>query len=278
MTNPSSKNQIFFHLGLAKAASTFLQRQFFPTLSGIHFVKKKYFGKHRNTDFVSQHPNILFSFEFHKYLPVKLIEISKLYPEAKVILVFREHSSWLESKYRYHVRKHGKESFTAFFDLEDNRGVIRQEEVMYQQIIETVYTHFRQKPLFLNYHDLRKNPDRFFQPLCQYLGVELPTLPQRQTVNRAFNDKQIRYLLALNRVYPYAPLKSSVKMFNKIHYKFREFLLHSWAFLARFLPAKSPELPIIPTGIQDQIREFYKDDWAYCLSQVSRTTQNGQSP
>ena len=270
MFNPPKQPQIYFHSGLAKAASTMLQRQVFPLLSGITFINKKNYGLHRNQDFVNQHEKILFSFEFHKFLPQKLEEISRLYPEAKIILVFREHASWLESKYRYHVRKHGKESFEEYFDLEKDKGIIRQEEIVYRNIIETARSHFSHSPLCLNYHYLKENPDAFFQPLFDYLEVKPPILPQKgKVMNKAFSNKQIHYLLKLNRGYHYHPMQSSSKLWNKIHYKYREFLLHTWAFISQVFPDPNPGMPLVSAELKDRIQEMYREDWAYCMGEMA---------
>ena len=38
MTQQSSEKEVFFHVGLGKTATTYLQYQFFPKLRGIHYA------------------------------------------------------------------------------------------------------------------------------------------------------------------------------------------------------------------------------------------------
>ena len=131
--------RLFFHLGMPKTGSTYLQLVVFPRLKNTH-----YFGKRKLKDFhqiiqdISDEKPVLFSHELDLRLELHLERIGARYPDAQVILVFREHRSWINSKYRYYIRKHGYLTFDEYIDLKEDQGFIKKHQLSYKARIELV--------------------------------------------------------------------------------------------------------------------------------------------
>lgn len=260
--------EVFFHLGLKKTGSTYLQHIVFPNLKGINYYRKRLFEQHKGVLQELKPEKYLFTFEMDVDLEEFLEELHPKLPSAKIILVLRRHDSWITSKYKYHIRKFGNLTFEEYFDLENNTGFFKKEEMYFQKKLECIEKYFSEPPLILFYGDLRKQEEKMVKKLIKYLGVELDmqSLNElKQVVNGSFGEKQLKILRAFNKWYPYTASTNKNRILRKIHYKYREFLLHIVAFFARFVPAGwvSKE-PLIPDGALEKVRAFYANDWTYC--------------
>ncbi|NPA38061.1 MAG: hypothetical protein GXO47_14555, partial [Chlorobi bacterium] len=93
--------QIFFHTGLSKTASTFLQERVFPLFEGVEYIHRMY-RYNRVFDIISgtRKKKILISREFDKQFERELSRFSPKYPDIQVFIVLRRQDSWIASQYR----------------------------------------------------------------------------------------------------------------------------------------------------------------------------------
>lgn len=267
--------EVYFHLGLEKTGSTFLQSRVFNRLDGIKYHRKsrfKYLDKIISEDPNSKH---FFSFETDRELFNIADEVSRKLPDARVFLILRRADSWLSSKYNYHIRKHGRLSMSEFFDLDSDSGFWKQEEFYLKPKIEYLERAFKKQVLFLNYHELQSNPTQYVSRITNFLQCELRAGANLSKASKpAFSLKQNRILLAFNRAYPYAHLGSSSRFLNRLWYKYREFLLHIVAFLAQFVPGflVSKE-PLIDQRFLDRVKAHYAEDWKFAEGKTNVSVQ-----
>lgn len=258
----SNNPEVYFHLGLPKTASTYLQALVFPRLQGIAYFRKKYFNQFAEIIEQGEKDRYLFSCEFDKELGLKLELIAQNYPQAHILLVFRRQDQWISSKYKYYLRKHGHKSFTEFVDVAGTAGEWGRVDLLYRPKIEKVLELFEHPPLVLNFADLKQDQAAFTQRLTDYLGCTLPPFRNR-VVKKAFNLRQLLVVRQLNRRYRYHKLQSPSRFRNRLHYRYREYLLHTVAFFAQFWPASPDPEQLIPSQALTHIREAFADDWAY---------------
>ncbi len=266
-----SEPAVYFHLGFPKAASKLLQRKIFPLLKGIQFYKKRRFDDYPSIIGEAYNQPLLFSSEMDKQLIRYLKEILSVAPKAKIILVLREPSSWITSRYKYHIRKHGNLDFKEFIDIHNDTGFWKVEDLRFSKLLDQITELCSQKPLFLSYHLLRENPQKFINIILEYTNTQLPNDTDVTTplVNKAFNTRQLKILKRFNRFYKYSPAETSSKALNKVHYKYREFLLHAVAFLARLVPGSLVgKTALIDLDYLEELREFYREDWERCESHL----------
>lgn len=261
---------IYFHLGLPKVASTYLQRDIFPNLKGLKFYKKHKFKKYKEVDSSKLSTHTLFSSEMDRGLETTLNHILTLHPEARIILLIRSHEDWVLSRYKYHIRKFGSFSLEEFVDLEQNQGHWKTEELLFSKKIEYIQQKCKHQALVLNYALLKKDRAKFLELLTNYLGCPMEKDVNTTAVrNKSFSKKQLILLRRFNRAYPYKEMKSSSKLLNKLHYRYRQYLLHIMAYLYQFFPNRVANEELVDPDYLRRIQEFYQEDWQKCLSYVT---------
>ncbi len=255
--------ELFFHLGLPKTASTFLQVVAFPQLEGIHYFRKRKFKNFVALAKNSKAKKLLFTTESDRGFDKKLEAVISDFPNAKIIIVFRRQDKWIASKYKYYIRKHGHLKFNDFFDLERDNGFWKKEELHFSKYIDLVEKFTSHPPLVLTFDELKSDHNRFVNKIVQYLNIPPLKKPlENKVINKAFSDKQIILLRRFNTLYKYKAIKTKSNFLNKVHYKYREFLLHIVAFFSSLVPTSFIKNEVlIPSEKLHEIKKFYEEDW-----------------
>ncbi|MFW6043451.1 MAG: hypothetical protein ACOCPW_03755, partial [Marinilabiliaceae bacterium] len=151
--------RIFFHLGLPKTGSTFLQRRIFPYIPGIHFFKKHHFGKYRK---LKPRNGEKYFFTYEKDIDLKeaMDRIREKFPEnSYIILVFRPHYSWIVSKYKNYIRKFGHLNFDQYFSTTKKDCYLNIGPDFYSSTADYAKKLFNGRVLLLNYEELKQSPE-----------------------------------------------------------------------------------------------------------------------
>jgi len=232
--------EIYFHVGIPKTASTFLQRNVMPKFKGIQFVKKRNQRFHKQIVANSVSPKILFSCEFDRVLENELRTFAENYGNCHIIIVFRKQDAWIASRYRYHIHKNGHLSFDEFFNLEPNNGLWRIEDLEFYRKIQLIEKYFpNTKPLVLFQDDLKKDSWAFIDKLARYVGASYNLNEiKMQVVKKAYQDKQLYCVRGFNRMFRYNPNTFKIWILRKLHKRTREIFLHTVAAIAYLLPEK----------------------------------------
>ena len=273
MTQKQNKS-IFFHVGLPKAASTFLQRNVFPNFNGIHFIKKHDF-KHR--DRIIENPSchkILMSIELNLDAEggmAKLRDVAAKYPHAYPIIVLRKHGSWLKSKYKYYLRKHGDQQFDDYFDLNGD-GVLELDNLLFYpklKLLESLFTH---EPLVIFQEELKENPLAIIDMLADFMDATYKNQDiQIRHVKKSYSSRQLKAIRRFNRLYQYDHSSIRSKSLKFIYKKFSGFLLHSIAYIAWAFPYRTNHKePLIPQRKIQKVDEAFREDWDQCIRYVSK--------
>ena len=260
---------IFFHLGLPKTASTFLQRNVFPKFNDIQFIKKHDFIHRDRIIEKTGHRKILMSIELNPDAQgglEKLKDVSQKYPHTHPIIVLRRHGSWLKSKYKYYLRKHGTRNFDRYFDLKD-KGILETRNLMFYPKISLLEELFEPKPLVLFMEEIRENPYAVIDLLADYMGVTYDKdAIQIQTVKKSYSQEQLIKVRRFNRWYQYNHSNIQSKTRKFIYKKFSGLLLHSIAFFAPiFLKKEHEKETLIPGHKIEEVNEAFREDWEKCL-------------
>ena len=123
MTN-LDKN-IYFHVGISKTGSTFLQKRVFPRLSKITYIPTNKY--HRVFEEIKNcsSTKVLISREFDRQFEREVTLFSIKHRDATPIIVFRKHEDYLVSQYKRFVKNGFKGEIEDFFDLKNDNGFFK---------------------------------------------------------------------------------------------------------------------------------------------------------
>ncbi|REE05593.1 hypothetical protein [Marinoscillum furvescens] len=257
--------EIYFHVGLGKVASTWLQKKVFPKLKGL-----QYFGPHRYRKVKSLLPKagsgkVLVSREFDRQLEEELRDFGQHYPRFRVVVIFRRHDEWIASQYRRYVKNGWLGTFSDFYDLESDQGFWKRKELDYRMKIETIERISGQKPVVLIYDDLKNDPRAFVAALADSLGVKPPARLFTGKVHASYSEKQLKVLQAFcRRFIGRVPQGKSNKLLHWLTYKPYWAVNHLVLYGASFWPVSwMSSDPLIPEGQLEAVRTHFAEDWKY---------------
>lgn len=255
--------QIYFHVGLGKVASTYLQQRVFPRLEGIHYIPTgRYRASKRIIPGLSAE-KVLVSREFDRQFEEEVRWFTATYPEARVIILLRRHDDWIASQYRRHVKNGWYGSFEEFIDVEKDTGFWKKSDLLYKPKLDLIAECCQHPPLVLFYDDLKRDPQAFLGQLVGYMGVELPEGIPTGVVHGSFSDKQLKVLRAFCRKYiRRVPRSYKNKVLHWLLYRPVWAFYHLILYAARFFPSSwVPKGPLIDPHSLEKVRAEFDADW-----------------
>jgi hypothetical protein len=261
--------KVFFHMGLPKTASTFLQAKAFRKMPGIRYYKKHDFKRYK---FLTPERGQKYFFTYEKDVDLvdELDQIKEHFPDnAYIILVFRKHYKWIVSKYKNYIRKFGYLSFSDYFSMNRN-GVLNMGSFYYSDMAAEVEKRFGDRVLFLNFDDFKQSPFVFVKKIYDFIGLEDEVVIESHgVVKRSFSANQLVILWKFNNFYRYHRFITKYNVLNQIHYKYRHFLLHIVAFFARFVKVDTTNFKAELAEPKDIIEKEFSEDWERMLKKFA---------
>jgi len=263
----SDNKEVFFHVGLGKVASTYLQYKVFPKFSNICYIQRTRYWKAPELIKKSPHTKFLISREFDKYLEREAKFISSHFPDAKPILILRRHDSWIASQYRRYAKNGYPLSFTEFFDHKNDTGKWGMKELRFYDKIKILEKYFSNKPLVLFYDDMKEDTMGFIDRLASYMGVEYN--PKDISLGRkhiSYNEKQMKASMAVGK---HINIQPHIRLNNKVLDKLRHFYVASIRYITLYTALILPDSlftkeELLPKSMLQEIREYYQEDWEKC--------------
>lgn len=260
------EKKIFFHVGLSKTASTYLQEKVFPLFEGVEYIHRMYRYKRVFEIIEKSEKNIiLISREFDHQFEQELKRFAPKYPDIQIIIVFRRQDAWIASQYRRFFKNGHTIPFTDFFNLEENKGIFTKKDLYFTRYIETVENLFTKKPLVLLYDDLRKDPVAFFDYIAQIIGVSYDqTKVNLKSKHKSYSEKQLKALRAVSNIISLR--KDNIK--SPLLYQLKRFytniIRYSVLYISKVLPdSYFGKEPLIDPKDLKAVKEYFADDWKY---------------
>lgn len=239
--------KVYFHIGLHKTGSTFLQKEVFPNIPQNNF---KYIGGivDRFKELVYQDP-VFYNADHTRIQLEKLMDkdkinlisdenlsgdpqnggiyrssiIAKIYqcfPNAKIILFIRRQDNWAISNYRGSIRRGSNLSLENFFlpVLNPQKAWVRRypnptiELFKYYYFVDYIKNTFGEDGLLLlPYESLKENPTKIIKKICLFMNVDTP---KYKNIKRNYSWGRIRIfihrmfnLFFVNQQNPYGFIK-----------------------------------------------------------------------
>jgi hypothetical protein len=203
------------HIGLHKTATSFLQRRVFPRLEGVAFAGYPPMGGQTvklvarrarrdaplllSDENLSGHP---FRGRWIEEFEESVRGLALLFPEARVIVGFRAHGSWLVSVYKQYLNKGGTLTLREFLGFGDTPGIVRQQDTDFGRRLDLLEALFPGRVFVHTQEEIANALASFMGDLCAFLGVptlDVAALPTRRD-NVGVGGRQARLLRHLNRV------------------------------------------------------------------------------
>lgn len=257
------KPEIFFHVGLGKTASTYLQHSVFPHFKGIHYIPTNHYKKSLSIIEKGKHNRYLVSREFDRQFEDEVSKFCTVHPDAHIIVVFRRQDKWIASQYKRHVKGGFYKEFKDFLDVELNKGFWDRKELIFMDKIRVIEKYSKQKPLILFHEDL-SYPFSFISGIANYCKASFDknsvSVKPRHT---AWKERQL-HAVKWFRINCYrGEIKGGKNRWETwLYYRPWWLLFHFIMYAAILLPEKwIIKKPLIDQKDLDQVREWARDDW-----------------
>lgn len=269
-----SDTEIYFHVGVERTGTKYLQKSIFPSYQSLHFINKDRYHQAKEIILKKEHKRYLVSMELNlnSHFEVEVNDFLSAFPQARIIMVMRPLSGWLVSHYKRII----KNGFNIRFDeLWNTRkdSVFEPEEIKYMPKIDLLESRTLNKPLYLIHDDLRKNPLVFLKKLSDYVGEDFEeSTVSLKPVHTSYKTRQLKALrwvmkyLHISRSRPY-----SSDLRNRLYRIRVDFIRYLVMYIARLLPASVfPDKPLVSEQQKKEIQKYYLKDWEEVLNFINK--------
>ena len=263
------KTTIFFHVGLGKTGTTFLQDRFFPSLKGIDYLPRNKFYKAKDYIRNSQSPSILVSREFDQQLESEARKFADVFPDAKPIIVLRRPDSYIASQYRRAVKNGFTGEFTDFFNLQSDNGIFKMKDLEFDKQLQQLSAIFSNPAIVLFYEDMKSDLGDFLHQWLQILSAssDINRLNQRRK-HASYTEAQLLFLQGFsNRIDLRKRPRKSMDPLAFIARIIRAVFRYSILYVGRFY---TPSRQLINPSDLDAVERHYRAMWLDLCEQYKR--------
>lgn len=275
MTGSALSKQVYFHVGLGKTGTTYLQYEFFPRLKGIHYIQRTRYQRAYDIINNTSYPRYLVSREFDQQLAEEVARFSRHYPDAGVIIVLRRHDGWIASQYRRFAKNGIHVDFNTFFDIDNDQGLWKQSDLNFMAKLRIVEENFRHRPLVLFQEDLKDDPFGFYDKIAAYTCTQYDRNEiSLDAVHVSYSDKQLKAVRKLSKhLFPASETHSRKTLRGWLQWRRIQLTSYAIMYTALLLPdAWFDDIELIPKVQLDKIRDRFADDWAQCRAYAAEHT------
>lgn len=194
--------EIFIHLGLHKTGTTFFQKELFNKIDNLDMKFRKQFIYDISTK--SDKQKIIFTEEGYSVsMPHRrhefecdeaLLNLHKIFPNAKIIIGFRDKDSWLHSCYYQFIVSGG-----GFCSFEDYLRKYKDAVLDFDKYLLEIKSLWDDVFVY-DFEDLKNVPDVLIRNLCDFIGCDIPEYENKRH-NVSMNDNQLFFLKLINRMF-----------------------------------------------------------------------------
>ena len=273
MTERTTRHpEIFWHCGMMRTGTTYLQSSVFPLFEGLRYIGKDQYAD--RSRIVREHPSERFLVSFEVYQGgrgvAEIESFATRWPEARPILVLRRQGDWLRSEYKRLLKNGAVREFREVWDPENPAALYKPRDLRLGDRIACLEENFQSQPILLLYEDLRADGLCFIEHLARITGATF----RAQTVGLApkhvsYGDRELRAFRAVTK---YITLRREAPFKPVLAYKaqrlFRDLVRYLVLYGSRILPMGDHAL-VAPEVLQT-VDDYYRTDWDDCCERASR--------
>lgn len=270
-TATRSSSPLYFHIGLPKTGTTFLQREVFPKWRGVAYI---------DGDSKSDTLKSLLLGDFEKPVLISrewmakdliLRNLSELFPNSRLIIGFRKHYPRILSSYNQQIVGVPASSlpFEKFFDIE-NAEHREKPNLNYSKRIEFIERHFDHEPFVFLQEELSNNLEGLLKDLQAYIGGTSPDPSEVKKVlsNKALGYSQLQVIRRINRLFTSPRGSKGVLPYSPFTWQMRRLLMKTVRYT---IPSGTDLSSAMTDEHRRAISEYYADDWSYVVRYISNS-------
>lgn len=270
-------DHFFFHVGLHKTASTYLQKLVFPRWPDITYIR------HRNIEYflrLGDAERYLISCEGLSGATFATLEerclglsrLAQLFPGSHAIIGFRPHGGFMASLYSQYLRYGGSADFEGFFSLTgaQDQVIWRREDLCFRALIECLESSFGKPPFVFTMGELKADRDRLLTDLARFMGSSGPPAltGAQEAQNVSLGSWQGRLLRGINRR---AGVAHSPDGRNRPYRRLTRWRLDPKTLCHQVL-GRLPAGPLVSAETRKQIDDAYREDWAFVTDYIGASS------
>jgi hypothetical protein len=263
--------KVYFHVGLGKTASTYLQNKVFDKLEGLFYVHPVRYRGWKQILAKTGATKVFLSREMDQQLEREVKKFAETYPDTHAIIVLRRNDQWIASQYRRFLKNGYPYTFEQYFDVENDRGYWKIADAMFYPKLEILEKYFTTKPLILFYDDLRKDPYGFIDKIAAYTG----TTYQKSQISlephhTSYEEKQLKVMLKVSKyIFTKAPVYKGPRIFTWIRRRSRMLLCYLILYTALLIPDRwISKAPLINPESIEKVKNYFEQDWLRCIEKA----------
>ncbi len=265
--------EIFFHVGMGKTGTKYIQYKVFPFFKGIEYIQRTSYNQAMDIIRKGESPRYLISNEFDQQMEREVKKWAAEFPDIHPIIVFRRQDGWIASQYRRFVKNSYTYTFKEFLDLENDGGYFKKKDLEFYKNIELLEKHFTKKPLVLLYDDLKNEPRKFAKRVADFTDSVFDE--SRMDLARKHTSYNLKQLRVIRWVSQFVDLRKRRVTQNPVLHRLFLIMLSTIRYPILYGALLVPDSwvskePIISPEELEGVRKYYEADWEQVLAFAKR--------
>lgn len=262
---------LFIHVGLHKTATTYFQSDVFPRWPGLNYIRNLSIEALLKVDpdrisLISREGLSGGVIASSQEKLLHLYRLRMMFPEAHIMISFRGHSGYLNAQYNQYLRYGGKLTFDRFFDLEADRGVVKQDDLRFRNYIEAIEKYWGRKPFVFSLLEVKESFSVLLEEMGLFFGLAPPEISEinRGQRNVSIGRAQAEILRKINTAVnvPFYPDG------NRRPYKVLRQLGLDPPALCRKWSEIGKNVPVIDPQFAKEVDDFYAEDMRFIQTYI----------
>lgn len=260
---------LYLHVGLHKTGTTYLQSEVFPRWKGLKYLRSLSVESFLKTDpdeiCLASREGFSAGVVAHRHEKLAFLKrLSTMFPDAGVLISFRDHGSYLNAIYSQYLRYGGTLPFGAFFDLEGDSGYIKRDDLVFRAYVDGITEYWGRSPFVFLLSELQQDRKRLFDEMGMFLGVQPPELERLSSGRRNVSLGRVQAEI-LRKINQWSGVSLHRDGSTRPYRALRRIGMDPPSLCQRWAAVRRGE-PIIVAGELQRINAHYSSDWSYVKS------------